>query len=146
MATVNIYLNFDGNCMEAFDFYKNAFGGEFEYVGKFSEMPLDEGQAPLSSEQGNRIMHISLPISAETSLMGSDIGGPWDTPLVMGNNFSVSVNAGQKAEAERLFGALSEGGSVTMPMTDTFWGAYFGMFTDKFGVNWMVSAEESVVK
>ncbi|MFT3738508.1 MAG: VOC family protein [Breznakibacter sp.] len=146
MTTVNIYFSFNGNCLEAFNFYKQAFGGEFSYVGKFNEMPLEQGQKPLSPDEGNRIMHITLPISAETSLMGSDTGGAWDAPVVAGNNFSVSVNTDKNAEADRLFAALSEGGKVTMPMANTFWGAYFGMFTDKFGINWMVSAEEKMGK
>lgn len=144
MTTVNVYLNFNGNCEEAFNFYKSVLGGEFPYIGRFKEMPPQEGMKPLSAEEGEKIMHVTLPISKETSLMGSDTGGEWAPGFVQGNNFSISINTESKAEADRLFKGLSAGGQVTMPMSDTFWGSYFGMFTDKFGVNWMVSfAEQS---
>lgn len=143
MASVNIYLNFNGNCEEAFRFYRSVLGGEFSYMSRFNEMPLDAGAEPLSAEDAEKIMHITLPISGETSLMGSDVIGEWSQYFIEGNNFSVSIDAGSKDEAERIFAGLSEGGQVIMPMGDTFWGSYFGMFTDKFGINWMVSAEQS---
>lgn len=139
MTTVNVYLTFNGNCKEAFDFYQSVFGGEFPYVGTFGEMPPQEGQPPISDELKDKIMHISLPISAETVLMGSDIGDESAANYKPGNNFSISITTSSKAEANRLFDGLSSGGQVTMPMDDTFWGDYFGMFTDKFGINWMVS-------
>jgi len=138
MTTVNAYLTFNGNCEEAFTLYRSVFGGEFPYVGRFNEMPQQEG-ASVSEEEGNRIMHISLPISAETMLMGSDTGGEWSQHFQQGNNFSVSVGTDSKEEADRLFDGLSAGGQATMPMNQTFWGSYFGMLTDKFGVNWMIS-------
>lgn len=141
MATVNVYLNFNGNCEEAFNFYKDNFGGEFPYIGRFGEMP-QEGGKELPAEMANQIMHVSLPISAETCLMGSDVGGEWAPSFKQGNNFSISINAASKDEADRLFNGLSAGGTVTMPMADTFWGDYFGMLTDKFGVNWMMSFNE----
>jgi PhnB protein len=139
MTTVNIYLNFNGNCEEAFNFYKSVFGGEFPYIGRYKDMPAAEGAKPLSPEEGEKIMHVSLPISAETMLMGSDTGGEWAATYAQGNNFAVSINTDRKEEADRLFTELSKGGQVTMPMSTTFWGDYFGMFTDKFGINWMVS-------
>jgi PhnB protein len=77
MTTANIYLNFNGNCEEAFNFYKSALGGEFQYIGRFKDMPPQEGQPPMSEEMGNRIMHVSLPVSKETVIMGSDTGGEW---------------------------------------------------------------------
>ncbi len=138
MTTVNIYLNFNGNCEEAFNFYKSVFGGEFSYIGKFKDMPAQEGM-PVSKEMEDRIMHVSLPISKETMIMGSDTGGEWASSFQQGNNFSISINTNSKEEADRLFNRLSEGGKVTMPLDNTFWGDYFGMFTDKFGINWMVS-------
>ncbi len=138
MATVNVYLSFNGNCEEAFNFYKSAFGGEFPYVGRFKDMPADGGE-PVDEEYGEKIMHISLPISNETVLMGSDVGGEWSPQFVQGNNFSLSIGADSKEEAERLFSELSADGQVVMPLNTTFWGEYFGMFTDKFGINWMVS-------
>jgi PhnB protein len=93
----------------------------------------------MSAEMGNKIMHVSLPVSKETMLMGSDTGGEWAPSFVQGNNFSISINAETKEEADRLFYGLSNDGKVTMPLDNTFWGDYFGMWTDKFGVNWMVS-------
>ncbi len=138
MTTVNIYLTFDGNCKEAFEFYKSVFGGEFPYVGTFAEMPPQEGMPPIPEEMKSQIMHMSLPISKETILMGSDTGGGLSGEFKQGNNFSISVTTESKEEADRIFTSLSEGGKVTMPLADTFWGDYFGSFTDKFGINWMV--------
>lgn len=142
MTTVNVYLNFDGQCEEAFSFYKSVFGGEFSYIGRFNEMPQDENNK-LSEADGNKIMHVSLPISAETNLFGSDTIGAWSPKLVQGNNYSISINASSKEEADRLFNGLSAGGQVTMPLENTFWGAYFGMFVDKYGINWMVNFDEN---
>ncbi|RZK15191.1 MAG: VOC family protein [Flavobacterium sp.] len=144
MATVNIYLTFDGNCEEAFQFYGSVFGNEPSFMGRFKDMPSEEGCEPMSEVDGNKIMHVTLPISAETMLMGSDTFGDWSPQFKQGNNFSVSINATSKEEADTLFNALSIGGNVTMPMEITFWGAYFGMFTDKFGINWMVNYDEEV--
>ncbi|MDD4224118.1 MAG: VOC family protein [Candidatus Cloacimonetes bacterium] len=138
MPTVNIYLNFAGNCREAFEFYRLVFGGEFPYVGTFGDMPVHEGMPPLPENMKDQIMHISLPISSETMLMGSDAGGEWAPTLKVGNNFSIYVGAGDTAEADRIFAALGAGGTVTMPLGKTFWGEYYGMLTDKFGINWMV--------
>jgi len=147
MASVNIYLTFDGNCEEAFEFYKSVFGGEFPYVGRYKDMPpSEEGGKPVSDKEGNKIMHMSLPISKETMLMGSDTGGEWASSFKQGNNFSISVNAESRDEADKVFNGLSKGGQVTMPMNKTFWGDYFGMWTDKFGINWMVSYNENVEK
>lgn len=144
MTTVNVYLNFDGNCEEAFTFYKSVFGGEFNYFGRFSDMPPSEDADPhFMQKMADRIMHVSLPISAETTLMGSDTGDQYAPELKQGNNFSISVNADSKNDADRLFNALSAGGRVNMPMTTTFWGAYFGMLTDKFGINWMMNFDEN---
>ena len=141
MTTVNTYLTFDGNCEEAFLFYQSVFGGEFPYIGKFGEMPPQDGMPPLSEEDKKRILHISLPISNETMIMGSDIMSGMQKVNV-GNNFSLSLNVDSKEEAIKLFNKLSVGGTVTMPLEDTFWGAYFGMWTDKFGINWMVNYDD----
>lgn len=136
MATVNAYLNFNGNCEEAFDFYQSIFGGEFGFVGRFKDMPPDM-QVPAGS--GELIMHISLALSSESTLMGSDCIPGYGPPFIAGNNISLSIDAGSEEEANQLFAGLSAGGTVTMPMDKTFWGAYFGMFTDKFGINWMMN-------
>jgi len=138
MPTVNIYLNFAGNCSEAFEFYRSVFGGEFPYVGTYGQMPAHEGMPTLPEEMKNQIMHMSLPISKETVLLGCDTGGEWAPALTVGNNFSIYVGAEDTAEANRIFAALADGGTVTMPLEKTFWGEYFGMLTDKFGINWMV--------
>ncbi len=140
MTTVNIYLMFNGNCEQAFNFYKSIFGGEFPYIGRYKDMPPSEEHGNISAADAEKIMHISLPISKETVLMGSDTGGEWASQYSQGNNFSISISTDSKQEADRLFNALSTGGKVKMPMNNTFWGDYFGMFTDKFGINWMVSA------
>lgn len=139
MTTVNVYLIFDGNCEEAFNFYRSVLGGEFSYVGRFNDMPPQEGMPPVTEEMGNKIMHMSLPMSNETMLMGSDTGGEWASSFIRGNNFSVSINTDSKEKADRLFEGLSSGGKVTMPLANTFWGDYFGMFEDRFGINWMIS-------
>lgn len=139
MPAINVYLNFDGDCEAAFNFYKSVFGGEFTYIGKFKDMPSQEGMSLLSEDEGNRVMHVALPISKETILMGSDTGGEWASSFKQGNNFSISISADSKDNADLLFSGLSDGGQVTMPMADTFWGDYFGMFVDKFGINWMIS-------
>lgn len=138
MTTVNIYLTFNGNCEEAFKFYQSVFGGDFPYVGRYKDMPAGEGN-PIAAADREKIMHISLPISKETMLMGSDTGGEWASSYKEGNNFSISINTDSKESANKLFSGLSKGGMVALPMADTFWGDYFGMFTDKFGINWMVS-------
>lgn len=136
MAQVNAYLTFDGNCEEAFNFYKNAFNKEFEYIGRFKDIPTEN---ELNDENGNKIMHISLRISNETVLMGSDTNENCGQTVTFGDNISVSINTESKEEAEDLFNKLSDGGTVSMPLEKTFWGAYFGMFIDKFGINWMVN-------
>jgi len=136
MAQVNAYLNFNGNCEAAFTFYKNAFGKDFEYIGRFKDVP---SEFELSDEEGNKVMHISLRISEETVLMGSDTNDKFGPAATFGNNISVSINTVSEEEANELFNKLSVDGTVTMPLAKTFWGAYFGMFIDKFGINWMVN-------
>ena len=140
MAAANIYLTFNGNCEDAFNFYKSVFGGEFPYVGRYKDMPpATEGGKAFTGEEGERIMHMSLPIGHGTYIMGSDTGGEWAAHYAQGNNFSISLNADSKEEADKLFNGLAADGQVTMPLNNTFWGDYFGMLTDKFGVAWMMS-------
>ena len=142
MAIANIYLTFNGNCEEAFNFYKSVFGGEFPYIGRFKDMPPGDG-GKLNPGDEERIMHVSLPISKETMLMGSDTGGEWASSFKQGNNFSISLTVDSKEEADKLFNGLSAGGNVTMPLMQTFWSKYFGMLTDKFGIAWMVSLNQA---
>ena len=110
-------------------------------MGRFKDMPADENCPPPTEAEGNRIIHVSLPISKETILMGSD-STSFSGDVTFGNNFSVSINTDSKEKADQLFNGLSAGGTIIMPMEKTFWGAYFGMFTDKFGINWMVNFDE----
>lgn len=140
MAAINPYLMFNGTCEEAFLFYKSVFGGDFPYIGKYKDAPAEEGEV-LSEEALNRVMHVSLPIG-NTILMGSD-SHPRYGDVGFGDNFSISINAESREEADKMFNGLSAGGKVEMAMNDTFWGSYFGMFKDKFGVNWMVSFDKN---
>ena len=130
---LSTYLTFDGNCREAFDFYRSVFGGEFEVFQTFGDGP--EGM-PISDGQKDQIMHVALPVG-DSVLMGSD-GGSFGRPLQVGNNFSISAAAESREQADELYASLSEGGAVTAAMEEQFWGAYFGMCTDRFGINWMV--------
>jgi PhnB protein len=136
MATINPYLNFLGNTEEAFLFYQSVVGGEFAVLQRFKDVP--DGP-PMAESDQNKIMHVALPIGANNMLMGTDALESLGHKLVEGDNFSISLQAESKAEAEKLFNGLSKGGEVTMPLEDTFWGAYFGMFKDKFGIQWMVN-------
>jgi PhnB protein len=143
MATINPYLIFNGNCEEAFLFYQSVFGGEFPYVGKFNDMPGDaEGAGSISEEDKNKVMHICLPIGKDSVLMGSDSNAA-SGDVAFGANVSISINTESKQEADKLFNGLSAGGNPFMPMNQTFWGAYFGMFVDKFGIHWMVNFDEN---
>ncbi len=137
MATVNPYLTFNGTCEEAFNFYKSVFGGEFMFIGRFKDMPATPGQE-LPEGSGDKIMHVSLPISSETILYGSD-ANPAMGRVTIGQHISLSVGAQSKDEANKIFNGLAAGGNITMPIGDTFWGAYFGMLVDKFGIIWMVN-------
>ncbi|MEW5675149.1 VOC family protein [Flavobacterium enshiense] len=137
MTSVQPYLTFNGTCEEAFNFYRSVFGGDFAYAGKFKDMP-PSGEFSISDADKEKIMHISLPIG-NTVLMASDTVEGCGNPVTFGDNFSVSINAESEEEATRIFNGLSAGGKVTMPLNKTFWGALFGMFTDKFGINWMVN-------
>jgi PhnB protein len=141
MNTIHIYLNFDGNCEEAFTFYKEVFASEFSYFSRFGEMPPSEDYVVPDSDL-NKIMHVALPLG-NTLLMGSDIGLERSPLFNQGNNFSISITAESKDEADQLFLKLQQGGSILMPLEMTFWGDYFGMIADKFGINWMVSFNES---
>lgn len=138
MATVNCYISFNGNCEAAFNFYKSVFGGEFAYIGRFKDMPSDPNFS-IPEEDKEKILHIGLPISAETMLLGADTTETCGGLANIGNNVALSINVESEVEAKRIFNALSEGGKVIMPLEIAFWGALYGYFCDKFGVFWMVS-------
>jgi len=138
MLSVNPYLSFNGLCEEAFLFYKSVFGGEFAYMGRYKDMPPQTGMA-VNQDDLEKIMHVSLPVGNHSVLMGDDAITALSPPVTEGTNFSVSVNTGSADEARRIFAALAEGGLVKMNMEETFWGALFGMCTDRYGVHWMVN-------
>ncbi len=136
MAAVAPYLNFNGNTEEAFNFYKSVFGGDFSMVMRFKDVPAEHQMG----ENGEKIMHISLPLGHGTLLMGSDVPEAMGK-VTTGTNFYVSINAESEEEADKLFNGLSAGGQVFMPLEKTFWGSYFGMCKDKFDIQWMMSYE-----
>lgn len=135
MAIINPYINFNGNAEEAFNFYKSAFGGEFGRIVRFKEMPGMD--APISEQEAYKIMHITLPIGPNV-LMGNDV------PEFMGrvneneNRSKIAVNAESREEADKIYNALSAGGTIEMPIADSPWGSYFAMFRDKYGIEWTI--------
>lgn len=135
MATINPYINFNGNAEEAFNFYKSVFGGEFERVARFKD--LESPESPVAPHEADKIMHIALPIGGNV-LMGNDVPERMGRTNEHENRSKISINVESKEEADRLFNGLSEGGSVEFPMGDSPWGSYFGMFRDKYGIEWMV--------
>ena len=136
MKTVNPYLNFPGTAEEAFNFYKSVFGGEFTSLQRFKDTP-EASRVP--ANEADKIMHISLPLGNGNILMATDALESMGHPLTVGNNFYLTIEAESEEEANKLFNSISAGGKVTMPMAKTFWGAYFGMVNDKFGVQWMIN-------
>ncbi len=136
MTKLNIYLNFVGNTEEAFKFYKSVLGGEFTSVVRFKDMPMEGVNIPKEDE--NKTMHIRLPVGKEDLLMASDILESLGMKLTQGNNVYISVHPESKEEADRIFNALSAGGTIEMPISDQMWGDYYGSLEDKFGVQWMV--------
>ena len=137
MTKLHSYLNFAGNAREAFDLYKSVFGGEFSSVVRFKDFPMEGVTVP--EEDGDKIMHIGLPIGEDNVLMASDILESLGQQLVQGNNVYVSVHPTSRKEADRIFDALSEGAEIEMPIADQAWGDYYGSLKDKFGVQWMVN-------
>lgn len=143
MSIVSTYLNFNGNTEEAFTFYKTVFGTDYPGpIMRYGEMPAEEGMPPLPDAAKNLVMHVTLPILGGHLLMGTDALQGMGPALEVGNNVSINLMPDTRAEAEKLFTALSADGTVTMPLEDTFWGAYFGSCIDKFGINWMVHCDE----
>lgn len=135
MASINPHINFNGNAEEAFNFYKSVFGGEFSIIKRFKDLAFAGFE--MSEAEANKIMHIALPIG-KSILMGNDV------PEVMGrtneneNRSKIVISAESKEEADKLFNGLSVGGQVEMPISDSPWNTYFGMFRDKYGIEWMV--------
>ncbi|RYY87987.1 MAG: VOC family protein [Chitinophagaceae bacterium] len=143
MAKVSIYLNFQGNAAEAFDFYKEVFGTEFSSpMMRMRDIPPMPGMQPLPENEMGAVMHVALPILGGTEIMGTDMLESMGHKLVVGNNTTINLEPDTRAETERLFNALSAGGSDTAPLSDQFWGAYWGCCLDKYGIRWMFNCYE----
>ncbi len=136
MATFNAYLNFPGTTEEAFRLYKSVFGGEFSAIQRFKETPVGD---KVPAEAKEKLMHIALPIGKGNVLMGTDALESMGHKVSFGNSMSISIEADSKEEAKRLYDGLSSGGKIETPIHDEFWGAYFGMFADRFGTRWMIN-------
>ena len=140
MASINPHINFNGNAEEAFNFYKSVFGGEFAKIIRFKD--LASAEFPVADNEANKIMHIALPIG-KSILMANDV------PEILGrtneneNRSKIVISAESKEEADKLFNGLSAGGQIEMPITDSPWGSYFGMFRDKYGIEWMVDFDSN---
>lgn len=138
MASINPHINFNGNAEEAFNFYQSVFGGEFSKIMRFKD--LESAEFQVAAHEANKIMHIALPIG-KNFLMANDV------PEILGrtneneNRSKIVINAESREEAYKLFNGLSAGGQIEMPLSESPWGAYFGMFRDKYGIEWMVSFE-----
>jgi PhnB protein len=136
MIAINPYLNFGGETEKAMLFYKSVFGGEFDLIQKFKDIP---GGDKIADADQQKIMHMSLPLGNYNHLLASDTLESMGQSLTPGNNFTLTVIAESEKEADKIFNALSKGGQITMTMNKAFWGAYTGMLTDKFGIQWMIS-------
>jgi PhnB protein len=142
MAQINPHINFNGNAEEAFTFYKSIFGGEFSKIIRFKDLSNEEFQ--ITEKEANKIMHIALPIGKNV-LMANDV------PEIMGltneneNRSKISISTSSKEEADKLFNGLSVNGQIEMPIGDSPWGTYFGMFRDKFGIEWMVDYDPNYI-
>ncbi len=141
MAQINPYINFNGNAEEAFNFYKSVFGGEFTMIKRFKDLSMPEFN--VSEHEANKIMHIALPIG-KNNLMANDV------PEILGqvneneNRSKICISAESREEADTLYGGLSAGGTIEMPIGDSPWGTYFGMFMDKYGIEWMVEFDPKI--
>jgi PhnB protein len=135
MAQINPHINFNGNAEEAFSFYKSVFGGEFTTIIRFKELASPE--FPVAENEANKIMHIELPVG-KNLLMANDVPESMGRTNENENRSKISIRAESKEEADKLFNGLSKGGKIEMPIADSPWGSYFGMFRDKYGIEWMV--------
>lgn len=144
MALINPHINFNGNAEEAFNFYRSVFGGEFAKIARFKDLASDD--FPVAAHEANKIMHIALPIGKSSMLMANDV------PEILGktneneNRSKIVITAESKEEADKLFNGLSAGGQIEMPISDSPWGTYFGMFRDKYGIEWMVDFDPNYKK
>lgn len=147
MARTSTYLNFMGTTEEAFLFYKQVFGTDFNgAIHRMGEAPPMPGMPAMPEAEKHLVMHVELPILGGHVLMGTDTLESMGHKLTFGNNFSINLEPDTRGETERLFAALGDGGKVTMPLTDMFWGSYFGTLIDKFGVQWMFNCPAPATK
>lgn len=146
MARVSTYLNFPRNTEEVFNFYKSVFGGEFggDGIARFKDIPPAEGMSPITENDKNLIMHIELPILGGHHLMGTDAPESMGFKVNFGNNVHINLEPDTRAETKKLFDSLTVDGKITMDLQVTFWGAYYGSCTDKFGVQWMFNCVEKI--
>jgi PhnB protein len=135
MALINPHINFNGNTEEAFNFYQSVFGGNFTRIIRFKDM--ENIDYPIAENEADKIMHIVLPIGNNV-LMGNDVPAGMGTVNENENRSKISISTKSKDEADQLFAGLSAGGSVEVPLSDSPWGSYFGMFRDKFGIEWII--------
>jgi len=136
MALINPYIHFNGNAEEAFTFYKSVFGGEFSRILRYKD--LSGTEYPIAENDANRLMHIVLPIGKNNMLIGSDVLEIMGQVTENDNRNTIYISAESREEADKLFNGLSEGGKIEMPIADGPFGSYFGMFADKYGIQWMV--------
>lgn len=141
MATINPHVNFNGNAEEAFNFYKSVFGGEFSRLVRFGQMA--SADFTVDEKEANKIMHIALPIGASNELMGNDVPSFMGTVNEQENRSKIAVIVESKEEADVIYNGLSAGGDVEMPISESPWGSYFGMFRDKYGIEWMIEFNPS---
>lgn len=139
MLNVNPYLHFMGKTEEAMNFYKSVFGGEFSIFQRYKDVA---GGEKMLEEDQEKMIHISLPIGKGNVLMASDNLESMGHEITVGDNFHICIHTENEKETDKLFKALSANGKIEMPLNKTFWGAYFGMCRDKFGIQWMLSYDQ----
>ncbi|MGI9306194.1 MAG: VOC family protein [Gammaproteobacteria bacterium] len=147
MKNINIYLSFNGDCEEAFNFYRSVFGGEFAVLKRFKDMPaggLDDS-FQIADADAEKIMHVQLPLGKNSALMGNDMPASMGR-AESGGNFSIALETENMAETDKLFNGLAAGGKIAMPLSKTFWSPYFGMLSDKFGIGWMLDCSSEKPK
>ncbi len=143
MSKVSIYLNFQGNTEEAFNFYKSVFKSEYVTpIMRMNSVPAQPGMPQLSAKDANSVMHVALPILGGTLIMGTDMLESMGQKIKIGNNTTINLEPDSREETERLFNALSEGCSDLAPLQDQFWGAYWGCCLDRFGIRWMFNFQK----
>lgn len=140
MASINPYINFNGNAEEAFNFYKSVFGGEFASIIRFKD--LESAEFPVPENEANKIMRIVLPIG-DTVLIANDVPEAMGPVSENENRSKIAVSANSREEADTIFEGLSEGGTIEMPMDESPWGTYFAMFRDKYGIEWTVEFDSN---